>query len=200
LLPVVVFWAVYEQSGNTMALWVDEDTDRAIFGWEMPASWFQALNPFLIFTLTPLLTSLWARQSRRGSEPSSVVKMGLGILLAGASYLLMVYPASRYAVNGTPVSMLWLVGSTLLLTVGELCLSPVGLSLVTKLAPLRMVSLFMGVWFAAQFAGNFSAGLLGGLWSVIPQSSFFLLLSCLALVAGVLTMLLAKPLGKALNE
>jgi len=197
---VVVFWAVYEQTGNTMALWVDTDTDRHIFGWEMPASWFQALNPLLIFALTPLVTSLWARQAKRRKEPSSVAKMGLGMFLSGAAFLVLVYPAILYAVDGTPVSMFWLFGSTLLLTMGELYISPVGLSLVTKLAPAKMISMFMGVWFMSQFLGNLSAGLLGGFWDVIPKSAFFSLLAGLALLAGCLTMAVSRPLRRALTD
>lgn len=197
---VVLFWAVYEQSGNTLALWADQDTDRRIFGWEMPASWFQAFNPFLIFTLTPLVTSLWAWQSARCREPSSAAKIGLGLFLAGAAFLVMVYPGLLYARDGTPVSMFWLLGNTVLLTLGELYLSPVGLSLVTKLAPRRMVSMFMGVWFMAQFAGNMAAGLLGGLWTSLPQGAFFLILAGVALAAGCLVLALLRPLRRSLGE
>lgn len=198
-LLVVVFWAVYEQLGNTMALWVDSDTDRHIFGWEMPASWFQSFNPMLIFALTPLVTALWSRQSRLGREPSSPAKMGLGLFLTSAAFVLMIYPATRYAVDGTPVSMFWLLGFTALLTLGELYLSPVGLSLVSKIAPPRMISLFMGIWFLSQFFGNLGAGLLGGLWESLPQSVFFAMLAGIALVAGLLVMALLAPLRRVLG-
>jgi POT family proton-dependent oligopeptide transporter len=198
-LAVVVFWAVYEQLGNTMALWVDSDTDRTVLGWEMPASWFQSANPFLIFLLTPCLTALWARQGKRGREPSSPGKMAMGLFLAGAAFLVMVYPARLYAVDGTPVSMFWLLGFVALLTLAELHLSPVGLSLVTKIAPVTMVSMFMGVWFLAQFCGNLAAGLLGGLWGTLPHGAFFLMLAVIACVAGLCTAALVRPLARVLD-
>ncbi len=198
-LLVIVFWAVYEQLGNTMALWVDADTDRHILGWEMPASWFQSFNPLLIFTLTPVVTSLWARQARRGREPSSPAKMGLGLFLTAGAFLSMVYPATLYAVDGTPVSMFWLLGFTALLTLGELYLSPVGLSLVSKIAPPRMISLFMGIWFLSQFFGNLGAGMLGGLWESLSRPVFFTLLAGIAFLAGVLVMALLKPLRRVLG-
>lgn len=197
-LVVVLFWAVYEQMGNTMALWVDSDTDRHILGWEMPASWFQSFNPFFIFLLTPLVTRLWSRQARAGREPTSVGKMALGLFFMGAAYLIMVYPASLYAVDGTPVSMFWLVGFTLVLTLGELYLSPVGLSLVTKLAPARLLSLCMGIWFLAQFLGNTGAGLLGGLWNAIPFAGFFTLMAGLAILGGLALAGLGRPLRRVL--
>ena len=199
-LVIVVFWAVYEQMGNTMALWVDSDTDRHIFGWEMPASWFQSFNPFYIFAFTPLVTTLWARQYRKGREPSSPAKMGIGLFVTSVAFALMIYPAMRYAVDGTPVSMFWILGFAALLTVGELYLSPVGLSLVTKIAPPTMVSMFMGIWFLAQFFGNLGAGLLGGLWEATPHGVFFGLLAAIAFLAGLLTLGLARPLGRMLPE
>lgn len=197
-LVVVLFWAVYEQMGNTMALWVDSDTDRHILGWEMPASWFQSFNPFFIFLLTPLVTRLWSRQSRAGREPTSVGKMALGLFFMGAAFVIMIYPASLYAVDGTPVSMFWLVGFTLVLTLGELYLSPVGLSLVTKLAPAHLLSLCMGIWFLAQFAGNMGAGLLGGLWTAISPTTFFALMAGLAVLGGLALVGLGRPLRRVL--
>jgi POT family proton-dependent oligopeptide transporter len=197
---VIVFWAVYEQMGNTMALWVDTDTDRHIFGWELPATWFQSFNPFFIFALTPLVTALWSRQARRSHEPSSPAKMGQGLFITSAAFLLMVYPARLYAVDGTPVSMFWILGFTLLLTLGELYLSPVGLSLVTKIAPPTMTSIFMGIWFMAQFFGNLGAGFLGGFWEIIPQSVFFSLLAGIAFCAGILVMALLGPLRRTLVD
>jgi len=199
-LAVVLFWAVYEQMGNTLALFVDEDTDRNILGWEMPATWFQALNPFLIFALTPLITSLWARQAKRGSEPSSLGKMGLGLCFTGAGFVLMMYPASLYAVDGTPVSMLWLVFFTVCITLGELYLSPIGLSLITKLAPAGMISMFMGVWFMAQFLGNLAAGYLGGYWETLSRPVFFGMLAGVAFVAALLIAAMLRPLNRVLAD
>lgn len=183
-LFTLVFFMAYEQQGNTMAMWADEDTDRHLFGWEIPASWFQSLNPFFIFFFTPLLTSLWTWMARRGREPDSVMKMAWGCMLLGVSFLIMTKPASIFAVDGIPVSMWWLVLQTMFLTLGELCLSPIGLSLVTKLAPLRMVSMMMGVWFISQFAGNLIAGFAGGLWESTAKDTFFLIIGACVIAAG----------------
>lgn len=179
-----VFYMAYEQQGNTMALWADEDTDRRIFGWEMPATWFQSFNPLFIFLLTPLVTSLWAWQARRGREPDAIVKMAIGCMLLGLSFLVLMPAAAMYDVDGIPVSMLWTIANIFILTVGELYLSPVGLSLFTKLSPPRMVSMMMGVWFMSSFAGNFLAGYIGSFWDVLPKDKFFLLLAVIAFAAG----------------
>jgi len=179
-----VFYMAYEQQGNTMALWEDEDTDRHIFGWEMPATWFQSFNPLFIFLLTPLVTSLWAWQARRGREPDAIVKMAVGCMLLGLSFLVLIPAAAMYDVDGTPVNMLWTIGSIFILTVGELYLSPVGLSLFTKLSPPHMASMMMGVWLMSSFAGNFLAGYIGTFWDVLPKEMFFLLLAAISFAAG----------------
>src|SRR5271157_1803016 len=116
----VAFWAAYEQQGNTLALWADTNTDRLIFGWEFPASWYQSLNPALVFLLTPVITTLWAWQSKKQREPSAVTKMAFGCFLLASGFLVMVPAAMSYAADGTPVSVLWLFFFTLLVTLGEL--------------------------------------------------------------------------------
>ena len=108
-LVSVAFWAAFEQQGNTIALWADANTDRHIFGWEFPASWFQSLNPAFVFLCTPLITTLWARQSRKHKEPSAVTKMAIGCFLLACGFLVMIPAARLHAVDGTPVSILWLV-------------------------------------------------------------------------------------------
>ncbi|NCC24678.1 MAG: MFS transporter [Deltaproteobacteria bacterium] len=199
-LVVMLFWAAYEQQGNTIAMFADVDVDRHILGWEVPATWFQALNPMFIFLLTPLVTSFWAWQSRRGKEPSSPTKMAIGCFLLAASFLVLIPPSDELAAVGIPVSMLWLVGFNAILTLGELYLSPVGLSLVTKLAPVRMVSMLMGVWFLAQFAGNYTAGYLGRLWDTWPPEYFFLLVSAVAALAGLTIVALWGFLRRSMDE
>jgi POT family proton-dependent oligopeptide transporter len=193
---VIVFWIAYEQQGNTLALWADEDTDRHIGGWEIPATLFQSLNPLFIFLCTPLVTRLWAWQSRKGREPDSILKMSIGCILLGISFLIMIPAARLYMMDGTPVSMWWLVISTLVLTIGELYLSPIGLSLVTKLAPLHMVSMMMGVWFLSQFAGNFLAGYLGSFWDVMAKTHFFGMLSILCAATGMGILLYRRRLKR----
>ena len=180
----IAFWAAYEQQGNTLALWADEDTDRHLLGWEVPATWFQSLNPFFIFLLTPVITMFWAWQNKRNRSMGAIAKMSLGCMLLGLSFLIMIPAAVDYDADGIPVSMLWLIGSICVMTLGELYLSPVGLSMVTKLAPPRMVSMCMGIWFFSQFAGNTLAGYIGSYWDVMKKPYFFLLLAVIAGMAG----------------
>jgi POT family proton-dependent oligopeptide transporter len=194
----IVFWSVYEQQGNTLALWADAHTDRMIFGWQMPAPWFQSFNPLMIFLLVPVLNMLWERQDRRGKEPSSVAKMGIGCILLGAAFLIMILPARQLA--ATPrASMLWLASCAMLLTIGEIYFSPVGLSLVTKIAPARIVSMMMGVWFLSSFFGNYLSGYLGTFWEKIPKQNFFLLMFSLSFAAGLAFLALLKPLKRAIG-
>lgn len=195
----VAFWAAYEQQGNTLALWADAYTDRHFLGREFPASWFQSLNPALIILGTPLVTTLWARQSRRRKEPSTVAKMALGCFLLAAGFLVMIPAAWAQAANGAPVSVLWLLAFTTLITLGELYLSPIGLSLVTKLSPARMVSMMMGVWFLSSFAGNYAAGFLGRYWEQMPKDFFFLIIAIVAFAAGVGILLILKPMKRAIG-
>ncbi len=197
---VLLFWVAYEQQGNTIAMWVQEDTDRHLFGREVPATWFQSLNPLFIFIFTPLITTFWAWQARRGRELSTAAKMSVGCFLVGLSYLLLVPAACAFDGDGVPVSMFWLVGFNVVVTLGELYVSPVGLSLVTKMAPLRMVSMMMGVWFLAQFVGNYLAGYLGHFWDLLPKDHFFLLVAAVAGAAGLIILVLLKPLRRIMEQ
>ncbi|MBF0316270.1 MAG: peptide MFS transporter [Oligoflexia bacterium] len=194
----ILFWGVYEQQGNTLALWADAQTNRNLIGdWVMPASWFQSLNPMLIFILTPFVVGFWQWQSRRKSEPTSVTKMAIGCILLGLSFLLMI-PAAMIVSQVGITSAWWLIGCIFVLTIGELYLSPVGLSLVTKVAPARMVSMMMGVWFLSSFFGNYMAGFLGTFWEKMSKESFFSLMIALAVGAGLLLFSLRHRLGSTL--
>ncbi|MBI4964032.1 MAG: peptide MFS transporter [Desulfomonile tiedjei] len=195
----VAFWAAYEQQGNTIALWADVNTDRHIFGWEFPASWFQSLNPAFVFLFTPLVMTFWSRQSRRGKEPPTVLKMAFGCFLLACGFLIMIPAAMVYETAGTRVSMWWLVVFTILVTLGELYLSPVGLSLVTKLSPARVVSMMMGTWFLSSFLGNYAAGLLGHFWEKMAKDIFFLMIAALAFAAGLAILLVLGPLKQAIG-
>ena len=194
----IVFWSVYEQQGNTMALWADANTDRMIFGWEMPASWFQSFNPLMIFILVPLLNLFWGWQDRRRKEPSSIAKMGIGCILLATAFLILIPPARELAVN-PKASLWWLTACTFVLTLGEVYLSPIGLSLVTKIAPARIVSMMMGVWFLSSFFGNFLSGYFGTFWEKMSKESFFLLMFTLSFAAGLAFFALLKPLKKAIG-
>jgi POT family proton-dependent oligopeptide transporter len=195
----VVFWAVYEQQGNTMQTWADELTVwPKIFGFQIPATWFQSVNALFIFTLAPLLDIFWARQAKKKKEPSSVAKMAIGCIILGLSFIIMVIGAR---VIGTGKgSWFWPVFSTLILTVGELYLSPIGLSLVTKVSPVRIVSLMMGMWFAAVFLGNLLAGYIGVLYekNILSHENFFWFLTVLGVGTGLAIWAFSKPLKKTM--
>ncbi|MCC6747803.1 MAG: peptide MFS transporter [Deltaproteobacteria bacterium] len=194
----VIFWAVYEQQGNTMQTWADEQTVWPTLGsFQVPSTWFQSFNPLFIFIMAPLSTIIWAWQARRGSEPSSVAKMAIGCFILGLSFIVMVV-GSRVVGTGKG-SVFWPVFCTLLLTVGELYLSPVGLSLVTKVAPARIVSMMMGTWFLSSFFGNLLSGYIGALYTRMPKDYFFLLLLALGVAAGVAIWAFNKPLKQAMG-
>ncbi len=199
MLFAIIFWGVYEQQGNTLALWAATNTNRHVLGWEMPASWFQAFNPAMIILLTPVITSFWSWQARRGSEPSSVAKMAIGCMLLGSSFVVMIL-AAHVSAGQEKVSLWWLTACILILTIGELFLSPVGLSLVTKLAPARMVSMLMGMWFLSSFAGNYLAGYIGTFWERMPKQSFFAILSLLSMGAGLGILAVLGPLKRAIGH
>jgi POT family proton-dependent oligopeptide transporter len=195
----VVFWAVYEQQGNTMQSWADEQTVwPTILGFHIPSTWFQSFNPFCIFLLTPIITWLWKRQSEKGTEPTSVSKMAIGCVILGLSFVVMVVGAR--VVGDGKGSLFWPLFCTLLLTIGELYLSPVGLSLVTKASPLRIVSMMMGMWFISSFFGNLLSGYIGVLYTRIPKEGFFLLLTALGVGAGVAIWAFNKPLKRAIGS
>ena len=153
-----IFWAIFEQSGSTIALFGDELTRTTILGWNFPSAWFQSLNPVFVILLAPLFAWLWIALGKL--QPSSPFKFMLGLVFLGLSFVWMV-PAARLTVDGK-VSPLWIAGLFLLQTMGEMCLSPVGLSTMTKLAPQRLLGLVMGIWFLAAALGNKLAGVLAG--------------------------------------
>jgi POT family proton-dependent oligopeptide transporter len=156
---VVFFWAAYEQAGSSMNLFADRNTDLRVGGFDVPSSWFQSLNPAVILLCAPLFAALWEALGRRGLEPSTPAKMALGLALLGAGFLFMMAGGMR-ADRGGLVSPLWLTGAYVFHTFGELCLSPVGLSYVTRVAPARFASLLMGAWYLANAAANKLAGAL----------------------------------------
>lgn len=195
----IVFWAVYEQQGNTIQLFADRNTDWHIFGFEMPSTWFQAFNPMYIFLLTPFLNMFWSWQSARGKEPGSVIKMGMGCILLGLGFLPLMYVAS-YMGADQKISFLWLALSTLVYTMGELYLSPIGLSLVTKVAPTQIVSMMMGVWFLANAFANYLTGYLGTFYEKMSHESFFAMLAALAVAAGLAILALSRPLKNAVGH
>jgi proton-dependent oligopeptide transporter, POT family len=198
-LPATLFWATYEQMGNTIALWADGYTDRSVLGlFTIPVTWFQAFNPFMIFAFTPFVIALWRRQALRGGEPSTVTKMALGCFFNAAANLIMVL-AAALAGGGGSVSWLWLFAYFVVITVGELYISPTSLSLVTKVAPARVLSMMMGIWLATSFTGGFLAGYLGSLWSGMGKTDFFVMIAIIAALAGVAVLAVARPVNRVLK-
>lgn len=200
-VPTALFWATYEQQGNTIALWADAQTDRAInlLVWQghIPVTWFQAFNPFMIFAFTPFIVALWAWQARRNSEPSTVTKMALGCF--GIAFANLVLLLAAWQAGAAQASWLWLLLYFAIITIGELYLSPIGLSLVTKVAPARVVSTVMGLWLAAIFAGNFIGGWLGSFWSAMDKGQFFLMIAAVAALAGAVILAFNRPLRSVLR-
>jgi len=194
--PVSLFWATYEQQGNTIALWADQFTDRRFLNGEIPVTWFQAFNPFMIFAFTPLIVAFWRWQGLR--EHSTVAKLAIGCLLNALAYLVMV--AAAWSAGGGKADWLWLFAYFVVLTVGEIYLSPTSLSLVTKVAPASLLSMMMGVWLSTSFVGGFLAGYLGTFWSSMGKGSFFLMLALLSFGAGLAIILLRRPLRAVLND
>ena len=201
-VPTALFWATYEQQGNTIVLWADDHTNRYVdlLFWrgDIPVTWFQAFNPFLIIAFTPFVVGLWARQARRGTEPSTVTKMALGCFGVALANLIMV--GAAWVAAGDEASWLWLLGYFVVITIGELYISPIGLSLVSKLAPAHMISMLMGVWLATSFAGNFVAGWLGSFWSSMDKIIFFLMIAGIATVAGAMILAFDRPLRGVIDR
>jgi POT family proton-dependent oligopeptide transporter len=201
-LPNTLFWATYEQMGNTTILWIDGKVDRSIdlFGWtaQIPTTWFLAFNPFMIFAFTPFVITFWRRQAVRGTEPSTITKMSLGCFGVTAANLIKAFAA--YQAGTGQASWLWVLGSIAVITVGELYLSPVGLSFVTKVAPSRILSMMMGVWLATSFTGGFLAGWLGSFWSRMQPAQFFLMIAAISALAGVMIFACRWPLRGAVRE
>ena len=154
-LASALFWSMFEQAGSSLNLFAERATNRNLFGFDFPASWFQFVQPALVVILAPVFAWIWLKLGRR--EPSSPAKFSMGLLFGGLGFLILVPAASR-AANGALVSLWWLNTTYLLHTIGELCLSPVGLSAMTKLAPARVAGFMMGVWFVSISVGNFLAG------------------------------------------
>jgi POT family proton-dependent oligopeptide transporter len=191
-----IFWGAYEQAGSTLNLFADRFTRLSIFGFTFPSSWFQSVPAFFVITLAPLFAWLWVRLGSK--EPSSPAKFTLGLLFVGLAFLLLV-PGSNMAGAGIRVSPMWLVGVYFLEVVGELCLSPVGLSLVTKLAPRKVVGLMMGVWFLSIAVGSIIAGKMAGFMESYPLPKLFGSVGLVAVAASIVLALLIKPIRRLMG-
>jgi POT family proton-dependent oligopeptide transporter len=196
-LAAAAFWAGFEQAGSSFNLFAERLTDLNVFGWEMPASWFQSVNSlFIIFGLAAFFAWLWVALGSR--EPSSPAKFAFGLFFLGLGFLVMMV-AAGLAAGGVKVSPWWLVLTYFLHTVGELCLSPVGLSTVTKLAPHRKVGQMMGVWFMGSALGNLIAGRVGGLFEAMPLSRLFGIMTAVSIGLALLLAVLVRPIRRLMH-
>lgn len=185
-----LFWCMFEQAGSTLNLFAERNTDKTVLGFAVPASWLQSLNALFIIAMAPVFAWIWIRLGPR--EPSSPTKFVLGLAAGGAGYAVLVAGAS-YAARGELVSPMWLVIVYLLHTAGELCLSPVGLSAMTKLAPARISGLLMGVWFLSISVGNYLGGRLAALYESLPLPELFGAVAAFGLGAAVVLAVFVKP-------
>jgi proton-dependent oligopeptide transporter, POT family len=193
-----MFWAGFEQAGASFNLFAERHTDRNIFGWDMAAGVLQAVNPLFIIIFAPVFAAIWVNLGRRNLDPSAPAKFAVGLILMGCGFLVMFF-AARYVVKGEMVLPTWLILTYLLHTFGELCLSPVGLSSMTKLAPARFVGQVMGLWFLATAVGNNLAGQFAG--EIDPNNlpsmpSQFLYLFWWGFIAGAVLLALTPFIKK----
>ena len=196
-LAATVFWSVFEQQGSTLNLFAQRNTDTTILGYRFPPSWFQSLNSLFIIALASAFAWLWLRLGRR--NPSEMVKFTIGLVLVGLGFVVLIQ-AARLSEGGVRVSPLWLVVTFFLHTAGELCLSPVGMSAVTKLAPARIAGLTMGVWFLALSVGNYLGGRVAALYEGFSLPELFGAVAVYALAAALILGLLIKPIGRMLRR
>jgi len=192
-LLVIVFWGAFEQAGGLMNIYAKENTNRMLMGWEVPASWFQSLNAMFIIFLGTSVALYWANRKLNGKLSTSLFKMIIGLIIMGTGFFFMSAAASEFNNTGTS-AMYWLVLAYLFHTVGELCISPVALSYITKLAPLKYASLMMGIYFAMTGFGNKLAGLLGESAEGLGELTVFTGIAIFCIVFGALVLLFRKKL------
>jgi len=205
------FWIAFEQAGSSINVFTEQKTDRMIGGFEVPATWFQSVNAGLIFILAPLFAAIWTSLGRRRMNPSQPVKISLGLIFLGLGYIFMVWAGTIAANSAAKASMMLIFATYFLHTVGELCLSPTGLSYVTKAAPVRFVSLLMGIWFVSSFIANLGGGIVASKveaiergelktpWSFGGQADFFFLFVVSSIGAGLLILILTPLLKKLIQ-
>ena len=192
-LAAALFWSVFEQAGSTLNLFADRSTRNEIFGATFPSSWWQSVNPLGIIVFGPVFAWLWIRLGRR--QPSTATKFALGLIGVGLGFLVLV-PAAAMASTGVQVGVFWLTAVYLLHTWSELCLSPVGLSAMTRLAPARIVSLMMGVWFLATSVGNYAGGQMASFYETMPLERLLLSVAALPIAAGLVLLIARRPLAR----
>ncbi len=192
-LIVILFWGAFEQAGGLMNIYTKTKTDRMLLGMEIPATWFQSLNALFIVVFGTIVAGFWAKRKLNGKEASSLFKMIVGLIVMGAGFFFMTAAVAQFNSTGSS-AMYWLVLAYLFHTIGELCLSPVALSFITKLAPLKYASIMMGVYFAMTGFGSKLAGLLGEWSSSLGEYTIFTGIAIFTIVIGFLVLLVLKKL------
>ena len=198
VIAVALFWSGFEQAGSSLNLFAYRYTERELLGFSIPAGWFQSLNPLFILILAPFMAALWVNLGRRNLDPSIPVKFALGLIQLGLGFFVM-FLAARLVAAGESVLPTWLFVTYLLHTMGELCLSPVGLSAISKLSPKRYLSQMMGLWFLGAALGNLIAGLLAGRFdpeALSDMPGLYLQIVLVTVGAGLLLLVLARPLRR----
>ena len=184
MLFTVPFWICFEQAGSSLTLFAQYNTNRYFMGLNIPTGYFQSLNPLFIIILAPVMSSIWSHLRQNNKEPASVVKFTIALFLISLSFVIMSF--AGYLSQSSPVSPLWLVSAYFIMTIAELCLSPIVLSLVSKLAPRRFLSLTMGCWFLTSFIGNLAAGFWGGKYETISSVQLFGILAIFSFCTAVI--------------
>ncbi|WP_223634836.1 peptide MFS transporter [Corallococcus sp. EGB] len=195
---VVAFWTGFEQAGGLMNLYTDQKVDRSMFGWEVPTTWFQNFNSVFIVTLAPIFAMVWSSLAAKGKDLSIPVKMSLGLIFLAVGFAFMLGASKESAADGKAAAW-WVIMAYLFHTMGELCLSPVGLSMVSKVAPQRVTSAMMGVWFLANAVANKLSGVLGGYSEKMGEFSVFLTIVIGAGLSGVILLFLAPMLKRMMH-
>ncbi len=194
-----LFWSVFEQAGSTLNLFADRNTRNVVLGHEFPSSWYQSMNSMFIFVLAPVFAWMWLRLGSARHEPSRPAKFAIGLIFAGLGFAILMIPAQA-AVGGARVSPLWLTATYFLHTIGELSLSPVGLSAMTSLAPARIAGVVMGVWFLATAVGNYAGGRVAGLYESLPLPTLMGAVATFAIVAGLVLFAFVKPMKRLVEH
>jgi len=203
IVPLTLWWACYEQQGNVIALFADANTDRrlipGLINWQIPVTWFQSFNPIMIFAFTPLLLMFWTRQAKDLKEPDTLYKIVIGCMLLAVSYVLLA--AAAWLGGLDKISWLWLLAYFGLVTAGEIYLSPISMSLYSKVAPARIVSLMFAANFAPNFlGGGLMQGWLGTFWEDMSHARFFLMIAAIGAVSGLMIWMMEKPLRLFLQK
>jgi len=202
---VIFFWAGFEQAGSSMTIYTDKYINRNLFGWVIPTTYFQSVNPLFIVVLGPLFAWFWT--SKYGKKLTTPIKMSLGMILLGIGFLFMLMATYGVQTQGAgdqevvmkKAALIWLVMTYFFHTVGELCLSPVGLSVVTKLAPVKLASMLMGVWMLSSFAANIIGGFIAAYVEKLGAATIFVSIAAFVIALGILMLLLSKQLSKMMH-